>query len=64
MQERRLQQVIELSFPLKRFSSATYFTQRLGISFAKTFLFVTTESVSTDKLVVSEEAVRVLNQRE
>ena len=59
-----MQQVIELSFSLKRLSSATYFTQKSGISFAKTLLFVTTENVSTDKLMVSDEAVRVLNQRE
>ena len=59
-----MQQVIELRVPLKRFSSATYLTEKSGISFAKTLLFVTTESVSTDRLIVSDEAVRVLNERE
>jgi hypothetical protein len=59
-----LQQVIELSFSLKRFSSATYVTEKSGISFAKTLLFVITENISTDRLIVSDEAVRVINQRE
>jgi len=53
-----------LSFGLKRISSATYYTQRSGISFARMLLFTTIVKVSTDKLLLSEEAVRVLNQRE
>jgi hypothetical protein len=53
-----------LSFSLKRFSSATYVTEKSGISFAKTLLFVTTENISTDRLIVSDEAVRVINERE
>ena len=60
----QLQEVVELSFGLKRISSATYITQRLGISFARVLIFTTIVKVSTDKLLVSEEAVRVLNQRE
>ena len=59
-----LQEVVELSFGLKKITSATYVTQRSGISFARTFLFVTTVRVSTDKLLVSDEAVRVLDRRE
>jgi len=59
-----LQEVVELSFGLKRISSATYYTQRSGISFARMLLFTTIVKVSTDKLMLSDEAVRVLNQRE
>lgn len=59
-----MQQVVELSFPLKRLNSATYVTQKSGITFPKTFLFVTTVMVSTDRLLVSDEAVRVLDRRE
>lgn len=59
-----MQEVVELSVGLKRISSATYVTRKSGISFARTILFVTTVKVSTDKLLVSEEAVRVLNRRE
>lgn len=62
--ETALQEVVELSFGLKRISSATYLTQKSGISFARTLLFVTTVKVSTDKLLVSDEAVRVLDRRE
>jgi len=53
-----------LSFGLKKISTATYVTTKSGISFTRTLLFVTTVKVSTDKLLVSDEAVRVLNRRE
>ena len=59
-----MQEVVELSFGLKRISSATYITQRSGISFASILVFTTIVKVSTDKLLLSDEAVRVLNQRE
>ena len=59
-----MQEIVELSFGLKRINSATYVTQKAGISFARTLLFVTTVKVSTDKLLVSREAVRVLDSRE
>lgn len=59
-----MQEVVELSFGLKRISSATYIIERSGISFARVLLFTTTVKVSTDKLLLSEEAVRVLNHRE
>jgi hypothetical protein len=59
-----MQEVVELSFGLKRISSATYLTEKSGITFARTLLFVTMVKVSTDKLLVSEEAVRVLDCRE
>jgi hypothetical protein len=59
-----LQEVVELSIGLKRISSATYITERSGISFASVLVFTTIVKVSTDKLLLSDEAVRVLNQRE
>jgi hypothetical protein len=59
-----LQEVVELSFGLKKISTATYVTTKWGISFTRTLLFMTTVKVSTDKLLVSDEAVRVLNRRE
>jgi hypothetical protein len=59
-----LQEVVELSFGLKRIGSATYITQRLGISFASMLVFTTIVKVSTDRLLLSDEAVRVLNHRE
>jgi hypothetical protein len=59
-----LQEVVELSFGLKKIGSATYAMEKSGITFPRTLLFVTTVKVSTDRLLVSEEAVRVLNRRE
>ncbi len=59
-----MQEVVELSVGLKKISSATFVTQKSGISFTRTLLFVTTVKVSTDKLLVSNEAVRVLDRRE
>jgi hypothetical protein len=59
-----LQEIVELCVGLRKISSATYVTRKLGISFSRTLLFVATVRVSTDKLLVSEEAVRVLDRRE
>ncbi|HEV2225751.1 MAG TPA: hypothetical protein VGR56_02980 [Nitrososphaerales archaeon] len=59
-----MQEVVELSFGLKKISSAMYIIQESGISFARMLLFTTVVKVSTDKLLLSDEAVRVLNQRE
>jgi hypothetical protein len=59
-----LQEVVELTVGLKWIGSATYVTEKLGISFRRTLLFVTTVTVPTDKLLVSKEAVRVLDRRE
>jgi hypothetical protein len=59
-----LQEVVELSFGLKRIRTATYMMTRSGITFTRTLLFTTTVKISTDKLLVSHEAVRVLNRRE
>lgn len=59
-----MQEVVELSFGLKKLSSATYVTRKWGITFSRTLLFITTERVNTDKLLVSHEAVRVLDRRE
>ena len=59
-----MQDVVELTVGLTRITSATYTLERLGISFKRTVLFVTTVKVSTDRLLLSEEAVRVLDRRE
>ena len=60
----RLQEVVELKMGLTKLSSATYTHQRLGISLRRTLLFRTTVYVSTDRLIVSDECVRVLERRE
>jgi hypothetical protein len=59
-----LQNVVELTVGITRITSATYSLQKMGITFKRTLLFKTTVSISTDRLLVSDEAVRVLNSRE
>ena len=59
-----MQDVVELTVGLTRLTSATYTLQRMGITFRRTLLFRTTLRVSTDRLLVSSEAVRVLDRRE
>jgi hypothetical protein len=56
--------VVELKLGVTRITSATYTLQRLGITFRRSLLFKTTVCVSTDRLLVSSEAVRVLDRRE
>lgn len=59
-----MQAVVELSMDLKRIGTATYATERGGIVFKRMMIFETTVRVPTDRLLVSEEAVRVLDTRE
>ena len=59
-----MQEVVELSFGVRRLSSATYKWVQSGITFTRMLLFVATVKVSTDRLLVSDEAVRVLDRRE
>ena len=59
-----MQEVVELTVGLTRITSATYSTQKMGITFKRSLLFKTTISISTDRLLVSSEAVRVLDRRE
>ncbi|MBI3840838.1 MAG: hypothetical protein HY297_02615 [Thaumarchaeota archaeon] len=59
-----VQPVTELSVALKRIGTATYVTERAGIVFKRVLIFQTTEKVPTDRFLVSDEAVRVLDTRE
>lgn len=59
-----VQAVVELSIGLKRIGMATYAKQEAGIVFKRILIFETTVNVLTDRLLVSEEAVRVLDVRE
>ncbi len=63
-QQAEVQAVTELSISLKRIGTATYVTQRAGIGFKRMLIFQTTVKVPTDRLLVSDEAVRVLDSRE
>jgi len=55
-----VQAIVELNVGLKRIGMATYTKEKAGIVFKRMLIFQTTISVATDKLLVSEEAVRVL----
>ena len=59
-----MQGVVELTVGLTRLASATYTLQKMGVTFRRTLLFRTTVSIRTDRLLVSSEAVRVLDSRE
>jgi hypothetical protein len=59
-----LQEVVELSMGLKKITTATYTTEKAGIVFKHVVMVQTTISVPTDRLLVSDEAVRVLATRE
>ncbi|MDA4128222.1 MAG: hypothetical protein OK422_01960 [Thaumarchaeota archaeon] len=56
--------VTELSIVLKRIGLASYANERDGITFRRFVLFQLNEKVATDRLLVTDEAVRVLNKRE
>ena len=59
-----MQEVVELSMGLKKITTATYSTERAGIIFKRVVIVQTTIRVPTDRLLVSDEAVRVLGTRE
>lgn len=59
-----VQEITELHISLKRIGTATYVAERAGIGFKRMLIFQTTIMISTDRLLVSDEAVRVLNRRE
>lgn len=56
--------VRELTVVLKKLDVATYVREKCGVSFQRMLIFVLDEKVSTDRLLVTEEAVRVLDTRE
>ena len=49
---------------LTKIESASYRKERNGITFARFILFQLSEIVATDRLVVSDEAVKVLDRKE
>lgn len=59
-----MQEVTELRISLKKIGTATYVAQKAGIGFKRMLIFQTTVMIPTDRLLVSDEAVRVLDSRE
>jgi hypothetical protein len=59
-----LQEVVELSMGLKKIGTAILATERSGIVFKRVVIVQTMVRVATDRLLVSDEGVRVLDRRE
>jgi hypothetical protein len=59
-----MDKVFELKLALKKLDVATYFRKISGITFQRMLVFQVREDIATDRLIVSEEAVRVLDLRE
>lgn len=56
--------VFELKLSLRKIDVATYLRKVGGITFQRMLIFEINENVPTDHLIVSDEAVRVLDVRE
>ncbi len=59
-----MQAVTELRIALTKMEIASYQREKSGITFARFVLFQLKELVATDRLVVSDEAVKVLDRKE
>jgi len=57
-----MQEIVALKISLRRFHLANNRAETLGLTFAQLTLMDTTEEVTTDHLLVSDEAVRVLDR--
>jgi len=57
-----MQEVVQLSIAIKRIESVVMKEDRMGLSFFRFLPLERTETVATDHLLISGEAVRVLDQ--
>lgn len=57
-----MQEIVDLKISLRKFHTANSMAKMLGLTFARMTLLDTTEEVTTDHLLVSDEAVRVLDR--
>jgi hypothetical protein len=58
----RPEQLIELKLSTEKIQLATGEYERAGLKFLKMILFLEEETVTTDRIQVTEEAVRSFNQ--
>ena len=56
-----MQEVVELRLTITKLQIASVDTERTGLTFVRRILFRAHETISTDHLLVSEEAVRVMD---
>jgi len=59
-----LREIVELKVELSKMESATLGNRVAGIVFLRMLLLRRSEAIVTDRLLVSEEGVRVLDLRE
>jgi hypothetical protein len=57
-----MQEIVALKISLRRFHTTHYNAKMLGLTFTRLTLTDATEDVTTDHLLVSNEAVRVLDR--
>lgn len=56
-----MQEIISLSMVIRRLESARVSATASGLTFCRFVMFAKEETIETDRLLVSEEAVRVLD---
>jgi hypothetical protein len=59
-----MKEVVELNIVITRLESAIVSLRSSGLTFFSLIMFSREEKIATDRLLVSDEAVRVLNSRE
>jgi hypothetical protein len=58
-----MQELVRLKLSLRKLHTSEMKAEVLGLTFARFTLYQRTEDVTTDRLLVSDEAVRVLDTR-
>ena len=58
-----MQNVVSLNMVIRRLESAKFSAQASGLTLWRFVMFSRKETIATDKLLISDEAVRVLDTR-
>jgi hypothetical protein len=58
-----MQELVRLKLSLRKLHTSEMKSEVFGLTFARFTLYQRTEDVTTDRLLVSDEAVRVLDTR-
>jgi hypothetical protein len=57
-----MQEIVALKISLRKFRMAENRAKKMGLTFTRLTLMDTTEEVTTDHLLVSDEAIRILDR--
>ena len=60
---KQMQEVVKLNIAVKKIESVVMNSEKLGLVFCSITLFPTRNIVTTDRLLISDEAVRVIDVR-